>query len=169
MSLKIFGSTLLVLLAIFVVGLLGYSGATVGSKLYFLALERTWPSTEATITSTHTIFKTLKYGSHLWAPSWTYTYIVNGKSYSAESSSIPHAYDANWYRYEHAAERDGLSRPVGSTVHAHYDPGNPLRSVLDRATFDLEDAITLSIFILVLAKTVDFVRSGRRRTRNRSS
>jgi hypothetical protein len=169
MKLKVFGSILLALLAMLVVGVLGYTGVSVGSKLYFLVLERTWPLAEATITSTHTISKTLKYGNHLWAPSWTYTYVVNGGSYSAESTSIAYGYDVNWYRYEPVAERDGLSRPVGSVVRAYYDPANPSRSVLDRATFDLVDAITLAIFILVLAKTVDFVRIGRRRAATKPS
>lgn len=38
--------------------------------------------------------------------------------------------------------------PVGSAVHAYYDPGNPLRPVLDRATFDLNDAIILALLPL---------------------
>ncbi|WP_434112625.1 DUF3592 domain-containing protein [Paraburkholderia caffeinilytica] len=74
----------------------------------------------------------------------------------------------NWYDFESAAARDGSSRAVGSAVHAYYDPGNPSRSMLDRATFDLVDAINMGIFILVLARTVDFLRSGRRRTERRS-
>jgi len=154
--------------AILVVALLGYTGAAVGSKLYFLATEWTWPQTEATISSIHTISKPLKYGNQLWAPSWTYTYSVDGRSYSAESTHISHGYDVNWYQDEPVAESDGLLRPVGSTVHAFYDPGNPSRSVLDRATFDLEDAIYLSIFMLVFAKTVDFLRTGRRQAAKRS-
>ncbi|WP_158340890.1 hypothetical protein [Paraburkholderia xenovorans] len=36
-----------------------------------------------------------------------------------------------------------------------------------RATFDLADAINLGIFILVLANTVNFLRSGRRRIERR--
>jgi len=169
MKLKIFGTTILALIAILAVGLLGYTGAVVGSKLYFLAAERTWSQTEATITSIDTISKPLKYGNRLWAPSWTYTYVVDGKSYSAKSTHIAHGFDVNWYRYEPVAERDGQSRPVGSAVHAIYDPNNPSRSVLDRATFDLGDAINLALFILVLANTVDFVRTGRRRAANQSS
>ncbi|WP_420823444.1 DUF3592 domain-containing protein [Trinickia diaoshuihuensis] len=125
--------------------------------------------TEATITSINTISKPLKDGNRLWAPSWTYTYIVDGKSYSAQSTHIAYGFDVNWYQYERVAERDGLSRPVGSAVHAFYDPNNPSRSVLDRATFGLGDAIHLTPFVLVLAKTVDFIHSGRRRAANGSS
>ncbi|MBN3851680.1 DUF3592 domain-containing protein [Paraburkholderia sp. Ac-20342] len=169
MKLRIFLTAILGLLTILVLGLLGYTGAAVGSKLYFLAVERTWPETEATITSIHTISKPLKYGNHLWAPSWTYNYTVDGRSYSAESSHIAHGYDVNWYQYEPVAERDGLSRPVGSTVRTFYDPGNPSRSVLDRAIFDLSDAIYLALFILVLAKAADFVRTGRRQAAKRPS
>ena len=169
MKLKIFGTVILALLALLAVGILGYTGTVVGSKLYFLAVERTWAQTRATITSIDTISRPLKYGNRLWAPSWTYTYIVDGKSYSAQSTHIAHGFDVNWYRYEPVAARDGLSRPVGSAVHAFYDPSNPSRSVLDRATFDLGDAINLAISILVLAKSVDFVRTGRRRAANQSS
>jgi Protein of unknown function (DUF3592) len=165
---RIFVTAILGVLAILAVGLLGYTGALVGAKFYFLAVERTWPQTEATITSIHTISKPLKYGNYLWAPSWMYTYTVDGRSYSTESTHIAHGYDVNWYEYEPVAERDGLSRPVGSTVHAFYDPGNPTRSVLDRATFDLLDAIHLALFILVFAKAVDFIRTGRRQAAKRS-
>jgi hypothetical protein len=168
MKLRIFVTAILGILAILVIGLLGYTGAVVGSKLYFLATERTWHQTEATITTIHTISKPLKYGNHLWAPSWTYTYTVDSRLYSAESTHIAHGFDVNWYQYERVAERDGQLRPVGSTVHAYYDPGDPLHSVLDRATFDIEDAIILSIFILVFAYAVDFVRTGRRRAAKRS-
>jgi hypothetical protein len=168
MKLKIFGSALLLLLALLVVGLLGYTGAAAGKKLYYLAVERTWFPVEATVTSVRTISKTLKYGKHQWAPSWTYTYVANGKSYRAESTAIAYGYDVNWYDFPSAAARDGSSRAVGSIVHAYFDPGNPSRSMLDRATFDLVDAINLGIFILVLANTADFLRSGRRRTERRS-
>ncbi|WP_186035491.1 DUF3592 domain-containing protein [Burkholderia gladioli] len=168
MKFKIFGTVFLLLLAslvvgLLVVGLLGYTGARAGKKLYYLAVQRTWPTAEATVTSVGTISKTLKYGKQQWAPSWKYTYAANGKQYSADSTSIAYGYDVNWYDYEPAAVRDGLSRPVGSTVRVYYDPGNPSHSVLDQATFDLVDAINAGIFILVLAKTADFLRSRRRR------
>ncbi|WP_175759207.1 DUF3592 domain-containing protein [Burkholderia ambifaria] len=163
MKLKIFGRVLQLLLALLVVGLLGYTGARAGEKLYYLAMQRTWPTAAATVTSVATISRTLKYGKHQWAPSWKYTYVANGKQYSADSASIAHGYDVNWYDYESAAARDGSSRPVGSAVRVFYDPGNPSHSVLDQATFDLVDAINAGIFILVLAKAVDFLRSGRRR------
>jgi hypothetical protein len=166
MKLKILGPALLGLLVVVTVGVLGYSGAIVGSKLYFLVSERSWPSTTATITSTRTIVRTLKYGNQQWAPSWTYSYIVNGRSYSSDSTAVAHGYDVNWYRYESVAEREGLSRPVGLSIQTYYDPSNPSRSVLDRATFDLSDAICAAIFILVLAKAVELVSSGRRRAGN---
>jgi hypothetical protein len=86
-----------------------------------------------------------------------------------QSTDIAHGYDVNWYRYEPAAERDSLSRPVGSTVRAYYDAGNPSHSVLDRATFELKDAIDAAIFILVLAKVADLLRSARRRAGKHST
>jgi hypothetical protein len=168
MKLKIFGSALLLVLALLAVGLLGYTGAAAGKKLYYLAVQRTWLPAEATVTSVRTVSRTLKYGKHQWAPSWTYAYVANRRSYQAESTAIACGYDVNWYDSESAAARDGSSRAVGSTVHAYYDPGNPSRSMLDRATFDLVDAINLGIFILVLGNTVDFLRSGRRRIERRS-
>lgn len=168
MKLKIFGSALLLLLGLLTVGLLGYTGAAAGKKLYYLVVQRTWPTAKATVTSVGTISRTLKYGKHQWAPSWTYTYVASGKQYSADSTSIAYGYDVNWYDYEPAAARDGSSRPVGSAVRAYYDPGNPSYSVLDRATFDLADAINTGIFLFVLAKILDFLRSGRRRDAGRS-
>lgn len=168
MKLKIFGSVLLLLLALVTVGLLGHTGAPVGKKLYYLTVQRTWPATKATITSVGTISRTLRYGKRQWASSWRYVYIADGKQYSADSTSVAYGYDVNWHDYEPAAARDGSSRPVGSAVRAYYDPGNPSRSVLDQATFDLADGINVGIFILVLAKALDFLRSGRRRAAGRS-
>ena len=168
MKLKIFGSALLLVLALLFVGLLGYTGARAGRKLYYLAVQRTWPTAEATVTSVGTISRTLKYGKHQWAPTWRYTYVANGKLYSANSTSIAYGYDVNWYDYEPAAARDGSSRPVGSTVRAYYDPGSPSHSVLDQATFDLADAINAGIFILVVAKALDILRPGRRRADGQS-
>ena len=168
MKLKIFGSTLLLLLALLVVGALGYFGTVVGSKLYYIAVQRTWLTAKATVTSVRTFSRTLKSGRHQWAPSWTYTFVANGKTYRVDSTNVASGYDVNWYDYEPAAVRDGSSRPVGSVVRAYYDPGNPSHSVLDQATFDLADAINAGVFILVLAKTLDFLRSGRRRAAGQS-
>jgi hypothetical protein len=162
MTRKILGSALLLLLTFVAVGALGFTGARAGKKLYYIAAQHKWLTANATVTSEGTISRTLKYGRQQWAPSWTYTYAVNGRAYRADSTSINSGYSVNWYEYEPAAARDSSSRPVGSTVHAYYDPGNPSHSVLDEATFDLEDAINAAIFILVLARMMDFWRSGQR-------
>jgi hypothetical protein len=168
MKLEIFGWALLLLLALLAVGVLGYTGAIAGKKLYCLAVQRTWRTANATVTSVGTISRTLKYGKRQWAPSWTYTYVANGNLYRAESTGIAYGYDVNWYDYQSAAARGGSSRPVGSAVRTYYDPGNASHSVLDQATFDLADAINAGIFIVVLPKILDLLRSGRRRAAGRS-
>lgn len=166
---RIFATVLLALLALLVAGVLGFTGWPVAVRLHAMAAEVSWPETDATILSMQPISRRLKYGQKQWTPSWTYSYVVDGRPYIGKSTGIPYGYHVNWYQFETTAEREGLERPVGDTVKAYYDPHEPTRTTLDRATFEMEDAIKAGIFILVIAYMFDFVRRGRRRAQGKLS
>jgi hypothetical protein len=133
---------LIVLVLTFFGGLVLYN---ITNIRHFEITEQTWPATNATIVSSSVVSTFNKSGNMTWAPSWTYSYTIDGRSYSANNGSIAGAYDTHWYSRKELAEQATSSRPDGSTVVTYYDPGNPQKSVLDRRTPDGSKGILAGI------------------------
>lgn len=125
--------SLIVLVLTFFGGLVLYNVINIW---HFETVEQTWPSANATIVSGSAVSNFNRHGNKIWTPSWTYSYTIDGRSYSANNASMPGAYDAHWYLQEELADRAISARPNGSTVVTYYDPGQPQESVLDRRTPD---------------------------------
>lgn len=139
--------SLIVLVLTFLGGLVLYDIANIR---HFEISEQTWPSTNATVVSSSVVSIFNKNGNMAWTPSWTYSYTIDGRSYSAKNVSMAGAYDAHWYSQKELAEHATSSRPDGSTVVAYYDPSNPQKSVLDRRTPGGTKGILASLASVVL-------------------
>ncbi|WP_413142988.1 DUF3592 domain-containing protein [Burkholderia cepacia] len=133
-------------------------GNATASRVYFVIVERSWSSTDATVLSSETISRSQKSG-RIWTPSWTYSYIVHGRRYVSQSSSTIYGYNATWYGSQELAKRAALSRPAGYTLPAYFDPADTSHSVLDRATWRGEDWITLALLLLLLASVAKGLQS----------
>jgi len=132
---------------LFIAGCMGY----LGIKTFLLErAQQTWPTVDATIVAAETQSSTSEDKQVSWSSVWSYSYTVNGKPYRAQSNGIPGGFDAHWYDSKQEALNNGLSRPVGSAVHAYYDPANPQLSVLDRRTPRGTDWAPFGLSILVV-------------------
>jgi hypothetical protein len=144
------------LVGLLTIGVLLWIGQGVTLRIYEVLAEHSWQSAEATILSSQTIYRSQKSGK-IWAPSWTYTYVVQGHQYTSQSTGVRQGFNVNWYRTQDLAERvAALSRPVGATVPAYYDPSTPQRSVLDKATWHGEDWISLIVLLFMFAVARNF-------------
>lgn len=137
----------IMLVFLFIAACMGYLG--VKTALLERAQQR-WPTVSATIVSAQTRSSTSEDKQVSWSPVWSYSYTVDGKPYSAQSTGIPGGFDAHWYDSREEALKGGLSRPVGSAVQAYYDPAYPQRSVLDRRTARSTDWAPFGLSMLVV-------------------
>ena len=111
--------------------------------------EQAWPSAEASITGSAIRESRSKSGVR-WSPVWTYTYTVEGRSYTSNSIAVENGYDANWHDDRTSAEQDAATRSVGSHANAYYDPAAPERSVLDRRTSTEGYWMSLGVSVLLI-------------------
>jgi len=137
----------IMLVFLFIAGCMGY----LGLKTFLLErAQQTWPTAQATIVSAGTQSSTSEDKQVSWSPVWSYSYTVDGKPYSAQSTGIPGGFDAHWFDSRQEALNSSLSRPVGSAVRAYYDPAYPQLSVLDRRTPRSTDWAPFGLSILIV-------------------
>jgi hypothetical protein len=112
---------------------LGVSAAEIGvQQMKLQKAELTWPSIQGTIISGKLLSRTDRRGTISWFPSWSYSYVVQPKSYVAQSTTIARGYEEHQYSVLQRAKEAVAARPDNASVSVFYDPEDPQRSVLDR-------------------------------------
>jgi hypothetical protein len=106
-----------------------------------------WPSVPATIEGQEVYQRPPgKTGPTWWAPTWSYSYEINGKVIHSHSTSAEYAYALASKPRREEAQAELEQRPIGSHVTAFYDPEHPELSVLDKRA----DGQTLRYLFLML-------------------
>jgi Protein of unknown function (DUF3592) len=130
----------------------GWLGYGVFDRWHWENVEQNWTSTDGTI---ETAYIHQAISRHVnWETGWTYSYLVNGRKYEANSTALSNAYFVHMFGSKQQAEYDETTRPVGSPVSVYYDPAVPQHSVLDFPPDSLLDILTLSLSAMCIGVAI---------------
>ncbi|WP_233869853.1 DUF3592 domain-containing protein [Paraburkholderia adhaesiva] len=112
--------------------------------------EQAWPSVKGQIQAVR-VGSTTSKGRTDWYPVWSYSYVVEGKPYSAGNRDLTGRFEVAGFNSEDSAIAAAANRPTGADVTVFYDPTAPQHSVLDRRKMsDLDWEVLLMTLLFPL-------------------